>query len=416
VATLEITRDFRWNTGTPTLLYYTVVGECTSSGCATTGIELGDAKCDTGTQQFLKIVAARNVAEVCQIISSQASDRFPIVWPIKSIRRHLRPVFSDDIVAGVDYSCQKLIEEDFQSIPECAEIALSFQAQVNIGATTYLLDYDFNGADVPGVEGAKITISGSSSVSITASELEYTASGGLTVLAAGEIGANLGLIAHGGGHAEITLFELEIDPVAEDLTPLVSTVGPTTKCGCEVFASISLRQNLATNNALKNFLSINKLTLPTEITLTFNNDAWRRNYHFTGLGETSQHERWNILYEWGCTTLVDGEDLSVNRWFFSLLATRKNLVTLDDFETRLLYYFSPTEACLDNALEFSFSIDTQSAGAIINGIQVSENIFYDGIGLFSSTYWVKNKLLRINVSESLAVKDNRFNISPIFPT
>jgi hypothetical protein len=176
-----------------------------------------------------------------------------------------------------------------------------------------------------------------------------------------------------------------------------------------------MKHNLTGNNPLKNFLSINNLSLPTSLNLTFTNNAWRRNFHFTGLGDTGFHERWDILFEWGCTSLVDGEDLSVNKWFFSLHATRENIITGDDYDTRLLYYFSPEVACLDNVLEFGFTIDTQSGGAIINGSNMSENVFYDDIGLFTSSFWVKNRLLKISVSEGSEVTDNRFDISTIFP-
>jgi hypothetical protein len=413
VPTLEITKDFRWNTGTPTLFYYTVVGECLSSACTTTGLDPSDHRCSTGKQSFLKILAARNVAEVCQALSD---DRYPKIWPIKSIKRHSRPVYSDDQISSVDYSCQLLVEEDFQSVPECAEIALAMQTHINIGGTTSLHNFVFHGSDEVTINGVGISLGGSSDVSITADSLEYVASGAITVTPEVEIGGNLALAANSGAGTEITLFELELEEERERLVPFVSTVGPITRCGCEVFPIIYLRHNLVNNNSLRNFLSINDLSLPSEIALSFNNEAWRKNFQFTGLGETGSHERWMALFEWGCTSFVDGIDLSENRWFFSLFVSRKNLVTTDDFETRLLYFFPPNAACSNNVLSFSFVVDTQSRGTIISRSPTVEDVFHDEVGLFTSQHWVKNRFFRVSIQENLSVVDKRLDISPIFTT
>lgn len=233
--------------------------------------------------------------------------------------------------------------------------------------------------------------------------------------------------------SDLGLFEVEMG-IIESLTllevafgvdldlPEVSGTGSEdvfTDCGCNPSTrQLEFRHGLDNANVLAQFLSRNGFTLPTLFNLTFNerDSVWREAFSFVGSGATEgQNERWNILFEWRC----DPDSDLQNRWVLSILVRRLNLVTAEDFDTRLLFYFNTSLVCPFGAIGIGFSIDTSNPGqAFISGEFVSDvnNVFFDEIGLFLGEFWRANPGLPISVTVTTTPEEvNRFDISPIFP-
>jgi hypothetical protein len=81
-------------------------------------------------------------------------------------------------------------------------------------------------------------------------------------------------------------------------------------------------------------------------------------------------------------------------------ATRKNLSTNEDFDTRLLIGVLPEEVCRNNELKFKVTFDTQSGGVDIVPVStIYQTVFFDNIGLFRSTSWLNDPDMIISVSQ-----------------
>ena len=141
--TITVSKAFYWNIGRAIWYYYRVEGRCiTNFNCESTGVDLGDSNC-TGTnntgQSYVQVVAARGTGEVC---AKLLANNLGKIWPVSSIKKYTRPMYKGDIVAlqnaGIDQSCNKLIDVSFCNSPECFQLCSNFSQMVSIGAKSFL--------------------------------------------------------------------------------------------------------------------------------------------------------------------------------------------------------------------------------------------------------------------------------------
>lgn len=151
---ITIGQDFRWNTGSSTLYYYRILGGCVKPSCDKTKIDGNDEVCNSSTsngQRFIQIVAATSVSDLCTKLKEKGLT-YPHTWPIKSVSRYTRPVFSDDIEAeeasGIDHSCVELVEESLSGLLECLELILDETVYLNLSANVFVQEMflSYNGS------------------------------------------------------------------------------------------------------------------------------------------------------------------------------------------------------------------------------------------------------------------------------
>lgn len=144
LSTIEIDFDFAWDVGRQVLHYYQVEGTCEKPPtCETTGIETNDAKCASGGARFTQIIAARSTADLCTKLQQRFLN-YPVRWPIQSIKRYSRPVYTTDIdreeANGIDHSCNKKEEVIFCHVPECFDLCAGLTYTAEIGISVFCQD------------------------------------------------------------------------------------------------------------------------------------------------------------------------------------------------------------------------------------------------------------------------------------
>lgn len=190
-SSVDSTVTFNWNIGTGTLFYYQVLGECLTPTCQNSGVSQPNCH---GKQQFLQIVTAHNLAEVCEQLQQQMLT-YPMIWPIKSIEQQTRPVYLP-VTAQDSSLCNTLTNQDYRKVPECLIFTLRDQANVNMGMSVTIQDnfwvYTASGGlaasggvvsndiDVPTPSGG-ITMGGQGLYHSVGASYTYTISGGVTM-------------------------------------------------------------------------------------------------------------------------------------------------------------------------------------------------------------------------------------------
>lgn len=194
-----------------------------------------------------------------------------------------------------------------------------------------------------------------------------------------------------------------------------------TNCGCNPMPlTLKFNHNLNEGFLLKEFLIRNKLTLSSNLTITFNrfDNIWRRTLHFKGTG-IDVKESWIILFEWGCTDEIGSVELDQSTWKLSIWVSRfLKDSDLEKTETRLLYTFPVETVCINNTVDYRFNIDT-SSGEVVDlpeNFNLADSIFNDDIGLFTGRFWTRNPNLELLVTElDFPVATPTKDIKPIFP-
>ena len=194
------------------------------------------------------------------------------------------------------------------------------------------------------------------------------------------------------------------------------------ECGCTPLPLIlKMKHNLNDASIFEDFLFRNNFTFPEEIDLKFiaDGNTWRANFHFAGQGDLGCQERWNLIFDWCCTSPDDSILIDAGLiWKFCILIQRTCVDTSEDFDTRLLYTFDIDSICPSSPdLLVELLIDTQMDGVITTNTEsiISDSIFFDDIGLFKNKFWIKNPDLKITISEvDIEPSDPQFDIKPIF--
>lgn len=217
-------------------------------------------------------------------------------------------------------------------------------------------------------------------------------------------GSDLGVQQTEAG-ADFKILELNFnygEETTEDLTVPAQTV---TKCACPDMSLLTeVSHNIARDNRLAQFLVRNNFTIPRILTMKYNvpNDSWQTNLHYRGVSSKSNNlEDWNLVFELRCTDNSGGIEIGESIWQFSVLVTLEDLITGEDFDTRILIGVIPDTLCSSNELAFRVDYDTSLDFVEVSPTAVVYNsILFDNIGLFKNPSWRQNSTLTFQVSQA----------------
>jgi hypothetical protein len=194
----------------------------------------------------------------------------------------------------------------------------------------------------------------------------------------------------------------------QDAGILTTTVN---KCDCTaVPLIIDLTQNIVRDNILSKFLIRNSYTIPKTVRMRYNqpNDSWQCNLHYRGKSaETGLSESWDLIFELQCTDVVGGIVIGRTIWKLSAQIIKKNLVSGDIFDSRILVGIIPDTICASNGggLNFNISYNTQLNSVTIRpNAVVYQSTIYDNIGLFRNPTWINSPNLILKIAQSGAEK------------
>lgn len=191
--------------------------------------------------------------------------------------------------------------------------------------------------------------------------------------------------------------------VGETAVP-VDTILTSCGRGCiDLPLTIDMNHNLNQDNKLSQFLFRNNFSMSSVIPLNYNkpNDAWQANLHFNGVSSVGDKESWNIVFELQCSSFVSGVELGQSMLRFGVSIIQKNLITGEDYDTRVMSIFDPLSVCQrDSELIFRLTIDSKLKSTIVlPESTVQDTIVHDNIGLFKTGFWFENPEILFNVSE-----------------
>jgi hypothetical protein len=460
--------QFVWDSGLSPLRWYQVQTCCEfptaagsglaedpqPGGCDVIGIETDHEKCigATGKQFLLQTILARNVKGVCESLTQQRLN-----WRICSIKRWSRP--ADPLLVANDDFCNTLLEVPYRDIPECMFLSLFVDGITRVGVKTLLFEYPINGGPYS-VVGSVCTGSGDPECSIRLFNGATFAisTGPLPVVGFFDVDIDDPWVdpqpppLHGyilmGGEAIVSyeatdneLTEIGVKTILEleqlnfietdDSLPRVVLLPTftTTSCGsCTNMPTlIYLHHNISNQGVFYNFLNRNGFEMPNPLPMryNYNTNGWTGNFQLKGFGgdNTIIDESWRFVFEWSCTNVIRGENLSNSSFKFSMLAVRKftkseqNTV---DYDTRLMIVFPPEELCArTKSFEFDFPFKFNTETQYVSNqysIGVDSVLFLDKILLFFSDYWYNNPDLILRLSQSdVLYSVPRQDIRPIFP-
>jgi hypothetical protein len=196
---------------------------------------------------------------------------------------------------------------------------------------------------------------------------------------------------------------VEADFTVEQGTTLVAPLDTvSTQCGCNSLPlTLLFQSNFGSTNIFATFLRRNGLTLPTSQPLFYNRlfGMWQQNLHITGLAEDGRTtERWDVLFEWGCSNQLADQDTGQNFWRFQGNFVRRNAV-IGQQNSRVMVIMDSSGLCADpGSFGVSFTIDTVSEIVTIQSQASLElQVIYDEIGLFRGT-WTASPVLSITLA------------------
>lgn len=182
--------------------------------------------------------------------------------------------------------------------------------------------------------------------------------------------------------------------------------GNVFKCGCEgIPFTLELTHNIARDNLFAKYLVRNNFTVPRVLKMRYNipNDSWQCNLHYRGQSaETTNPESWDLTFELQCTDVMGGIGIGVSIWKLAIQIFRKNLMTREAFESRVIVGILPEGTCgaTGNQLDFDITYDTQVGNATVKPrATVYQNTIFDNIGLFRNRAWIEAPDLALKVSQ-----------------
>jgi len=201
---------------------------------------------------------------------------------------------------------------------------------------------------------------------------------------------------------------------------LTASTDTVSVCGCtDIPLTLEFSNNIVRNNKLAQFLKRNNYSMSDRFELYYNkvNDMWQRNVHIEGLSaDINTRESWDMVFNLKCTTFVGGEQIDREVLLFSIHIKQKNLVTFEDFSTRVIVGYRPDLVC--SATDFNVSIvyDTQlNIASVSPDSQIYYNRLYDDLGLFKNQFWGNNPNLRVEISSvELDEEQYRQNMDVVF--
>ena len=372
----ELIQQFSWDVGNTVLYWWLVQGQTICPQAGITNFQNSSIICNSNSvvkQSSTMILAATDVSSVCQKVKESG-----FIWPIQSISMYSTPAQKSDILAGIDYSNNILESVYFEDVSDCIDLALQ-------QATHVVMKMKIS------VSGIKVFYIGHGGISLTGSAIE-TDSG---------ISIGTSLVEMG---MTINIFNMSNNIFPQVLQPLVLPSSlVVTNCGCEQLPYVLfLAHNfIGWDNKFDYFIQKNAIIFPNPISLTYNGSTWRQNLIYSGIGSSNLIEKWNCIFEWSCSTIIEGIDTQQPAWKFSAIF-RQNVNNVN-LNTKLSYIFSADEICVQNVFDFSFYVNTIDNSVLNtnpnkqfnNPIKIASLI--DGLSLF------KNIQLRFDISESAGI-------------
>lgn len=417
---------FLWNIGSLKIFWYRVLSKpVDNTQCSLQG---NNCPC----QQFVVTLHARTLSELCQKLTNRNFN-----FPIESVQRFSRPaetsVVNAEAAAGQDNSCQQLIPItplELSQIPACANFFIDIDFKTRFGFSMIVQIKAFLTAQTSG----SVIITGSSLASLTPPNF-LIGSGGVICNGSAKItpyieGTASGVLV-GGGQTIFTFFSplmqmgfsMSITQViAEffsdvDLQNTTNTTNSLAECGCvSIPMTIVLAHNLATNNIFAQFLVRNNFNIPTDLIMRYNatNNSWQDNLHYRGeAADSLNSEAWDLVFELQCTNLLGGISLGEQVWKLAIQIFRKDLVTRERLDTRVIVDILPEVICaVTGNLSFKVSFDTQLGIATVSpNAVIYQNMIYDNIGLFKTPAWIQNPILILDVSQFITIPLQRVNLT-----
>jgi hypothetical protein len=260
------------------------------------------------------------------------------------------------------------------------------------------------------------------SAGVVSPAYRYIGSGGIVLGGTAPARANnLGTLVATGGLSS-SLYSISADFSGEDAAPALVPQEVLVGVGCScppLPTTLQITHNLGQTGILSDFIAQNGLTLPSEVRAFYSrvSKSWRANMHLKGVGNNGLAETWTILMEWQCTSNIGSFNLGSSVWKFSLQVTKKNVSTIQYFDTRVLVSFSPENVCNTRPFRFGFTLDTKRQLVTAEtGVTVGTEILYDETGLFRSAGWLKSPILVINLAEiGVVSSDQRLDMSNMTP-
>lgn len=434
---------FLWGIGSQQILWYRLVGKGKDNGCDPIDVER-----EPCCQKYIMNIHARSVKELCEKLQGRRWK-----WPIESVEVWSKPALVDDIALdeseGINHDCDITTLIDVCETPECAEfcidvefteqVALQFGASrqefftyegsgdIFIGGTSPS-EFEAEGVAIEegsgGIEGSGVADESVGNVGpghwfyigdgeiIIGGEAEdmssayqYEGDGAVFILGSAETN----FILLGAFTESVAMNMLVSDFIVAfgddaDLQNLVAPTGTVNQCTCpQLPFQMQFGYNFIQSNVFAQFLQRNSLTAPSVLDMTYNaiNNTWQSNLFYVGISADSDlAESWNLVFELECTNEVGGTELGLDVWKASIQVFRKNLVTLEDFDTRILVAILPDTVCSSTELDFTVNYDTQSDIATVRpNSTIYQNIIYDDIGLFKTAFWLDNPILVLQLTQ-----------------
>lgn len=190
-------------------------------------------------------------------------------------------------------------------------------------------------------------------------------------------------------------------------TPAGNLSESISQCGClTIPLLVNFEHNLARTYRFSQFLRRNGFSIPRILRLAFNrpNNSWQSNLHYRGYSaDANTQETWDLVFELQCTSIAGSIDIGRKIWKVSLDIFRKNLVTKEDFNTRLIIGILPEAICetFTHELIFSINYDTQvDLAAVVPNATIYQASLFDNIGMFNDRFWIDHPDLKITISQS----------------
>jgi hypothetical protein len=179
---------------------------------------------------------------------------------------------------------------------------------------------------------------------------------------------------------------------ATAFVPPSETISLPLCCPTRIPTLLQLRHNLGKMLPLSRFLKRNGLKLPGGdsgvISLQYRPKlgAWQGNVHLRGQSaEADGEETWDLLFDLSCTDFASGTYFAENVWQFSMIVRKKNLLSSQDYQSRLIVVFDQSTFCPSRVafdkFHFSYNITSKSS----TPSYFSKVVFHDEAGYFMAS-------------------------------
>lgn len=371
-------------------------------------------------RSIVQQIWARDVSEVCAKIK-----KINFLLNIKSISEWTNNLIGPygGGTTGRDQYGSYIDITNFCENSECVDFCIGATGSVTISAIAYASSdynsitgsggFEINGSAVVRssyskyVSSGSIDLSGSASVSQNGgtSGTAYVATGGVDIAgSAVQSSSDLGTLTveTGGDMTILQITPLLKNNAGSNLVGLAA-ISRENICDCKnVPYQIQLRHNLTKSSELTRFAARNNLTIPSIVTMIYNNklNQYVGNIKLEGLSSfVNAKENWNVTFNLYCT----GEwNQFANRYNWILnLNIKRSTVGFTNKETNIIIYLLSSYICPQfDASKFNVKISvnlTTLVTQVNNSSFINSTNVNDRISLFLSDAWLSDPNLAISI-------------------